>query len=82
MPEMAPVEGSFYNRDTDDPIIWREVAVFEAGRMRLTQDHNGNVELTIRIPPDHRKRAYDVTDYSGIRLLVSVSVPDQAVVPE
>jgi len=63
--------------DEMDNITWTEVADFEAGRMRLAQDHNGNVELTIRIPPDFRKDAYGVTDYAGVRLRVQISVPEQ-----
>lgn len=75
---MPELERTDTNWGDGDDISWLPVALFEAGRMRLAQDHNGNVELTIRIPPDHRKAAYGVTDYAGVRLLVQISVPEAA----
>ena len=76
MPEMEPWQG--WNPYTEE-IEWSPVGSIEVGRLRLTQDHNGNVDLTVRVSPEYRKQVYSVTDFAGVRLRISFEAPKMIV---
>ncbi len=61
---------------TMDPSMpLRVVAEFVAYRASAVLDHNGNMNVTMRVPASSKSAAMPITDYPGVDMFVAVAVP-------
>ena len=79
VPNIAPPPIAPLVRSIVDGEELVEVTSFLAGRVRCVLDHNGNAEVTMRVPAADMGLVIPMMRYPGVELRVTVAVPAGAI---